>query len=58
MYEKLVHHIGIHIAKHPKESLAAVVTAGKAVAPFALAAAPYVLGAAAVVGIICLVTED
>lgn len=58
MFEKLVHHVGIHVAKHPKESLAAVVTAGKAVAPFALAAAPYVLGAAAVAGIIYLVTKN
>lgn len=58
MLEKVVHHIGIHVVKHPKESLATVVTAGKAVAPLALAAAPYVLGVAAVAGIIYLVTKD
>jgi len=58
MFEKLVHHVGIHAATHPKETLAAAVAVGEAVAPIALAAAPYVLGAAAVAGIIYLVTKD
>lgn len=52
MFNELVKHVGIHVSQHPKEALATVVAAGKVVAPIAVAAAPYVVGAAVVGGII------
>lgn len=53
MFEKLVHHLGIHVCKHPKESLATVITIGKAVAPVA----PYIAGAAIVIGAVVYLTK-
>ena len=50
MLQEFAHHVGVHIAQHPKETLAAVVAAGKVVAPVAIFAAPYVAGAALVGG--------
>lgn len=52
MFKEVIHHVGVHIAQHPKETAATVLAAGKAAAPVLVATAPYVLGAAAVVGII------
>lgn len=52
MFKELVKHVGIHVSQHPKETLATVAAAGKVLAPIAVAAAPYVVGAAVVGGII------
>ncbi len=57
MFKELVKHVGIHVSQHPKETLAAVVVAGKALAPFAMAAVPCIVGAAVVGGIIYGISE-
>lgn len=57
MIEKFIHHVGIHAAQHPKEAIGAVVAAGKVVAPIAIAAAPYVAGAAIIGGLIYVCTK-
>ena len=55
MFEKLIHHLGVHACQHPKETLATVMTIGKAVAPIA----PYIAGAAAALALIVyLWSED
>ena len=40
MLKHLIHHVGIHAAQHPEETLGAVFTVGKALIPFV----PYVAG--------------
>lgn len=57
MFKELVKHVGIHVSQHPKETLAAVAAAGKAMAPVAIAVAPYVAGAAVVGGIIYIISK-
>lgn len=52
MFKELIHHVGVHMAQHPKETIAAVVSAGEFAAPVIIAAAPYVVGVAIVGGII------
>lgn len=52
MIEKFIHHVGIHAAQHPKETMGAALALGKTLAPVAIAAAPYVAGAAIIGGAI------
>lgn len=54
MLDKLVHHLGIHVCKHPKESLATALTIVKAVAT----AAPYIAGAVVVIGVVAYLAKD
>ena len=54
MLDKLVHHLGIHVCKHPKESLATALTIMQALAPVAL----YIAGAAVVVGTVAYLVKD
>ena len=50
MFKELIHHVGIHAAQHPKETMGAALALGKTLAP--VAAAPYVAGAALIGGAI------
>jgi hypothetical protein len=58
MFKELAHHVGVHIAQHPKEALATALTVGKAATPVVIAAAPYVAGAAIIGGIIYAICKD
>lgn len=58
MFKELAHHVGVHIAKHPKETLATALAVGKAAAPVVIAAAPYVAGAALIGGVIYAICKD
>lgn len=57
MFKEFIHHVGVHIAQHPKESAAAALAAGEAVLPVAVAAAPYLLAGAVAFGIGYLINE-
>ena len=54
MFEKLIHHLGVHACQHPKETLATVMTIGKAVPPIA----PYIAGAAAALALIVYLSSE
>lgn len=57
MFEKLAHHVVVHMSQHPKETAAAALAVGKAVAPYAIAAIPCVVGVVAIGGIIYGISE-
>ena len=57
MFNELIKCVGIHAVKHPKETIAAVATAGELVGPVAIAAGPFVLTAAAIAGTIYLISK-
>lgn len=52
MFENIIHHVGVHVAQHPKEAMATAMVAGKVLAPFAIAALPCLVGTAAIGGLI------
>lgn len=55
MFKELLHHAAVHASQHPQEMMGAVAAAGKAIAPVAIAAAPYVAGAVIIGGAIWLI---
>lgn len=57
MFKELIHHVGIHIAQHPKEAVASAIAAGEVVAPVLVAAAPYVAGAVIIGGAIYVISK-
>ena len=52
MFKELIHHVGIHAAQHPKETMSAALAFGKALGPIVIGSLPYVAGAALIGGAI------